>query len=165
MGRVNILHNTIKTIVVLSPTLLTRAGWALFTVNIKEVNHGRTNARLGRQPGNSTANDIVFRARHAYALGTYRPRAQAYPLCSPRTPLRRRCITRYSASLQRAGGQHSDGPLGGDHPVCHGRGGIHVPRADSRAYRATLCARARSEEHTSELQSQFHLVCRLLPPN
>src|SRR5689334_24644199 len=25
-----------------------------------------------------------------------------------------------------------------------------------------LCLRTRSEEHTSELQSQFHLVCRLL---
>src|SRR5438309_3876661 len=24
------------------------------------------------------------------------------------------------------------------------------------------CSRSRSEEHTSELQSQFHLVCRLL---
>src|SRR5689334_24547317 len=30
---------------------------------------------------------------------------------------------------------------------------------DGIAYRA---AEARSEEHTSELQSQFHLVCRLL---
>src|SRR5438309_5182873 len=28
--------------------------------------------------------------------------------------------------------------------------------------RGALCAGARSEEHTSELQSQFHLVCRLL---
>src|SRR5689334_24582617 len=27
---------------------------------------------------------------------------------------------------------------------------------------AVRCATARSEEHTSELQSQFHLVCRLL---
>src|SRR5689334_23983617 len=27
---------------------------------------------------------------------------------------------------------------------------------------ATVAARTRSEEHTSELQSQFHLVCRLL---
>src|SRR5689334_23901003 len=27
---------------------------------------------------------------------------------------------------------------------------------------ARLAARPRSEEHTSELQSQFHLVCRLL---
>src|SRR2546429_3442849 len=28
--------------------------------------------------------------------------------------------------------------------------------------RAGLCAHARSEEHTSELQSRLHLVCRLL---
>src|SRR5438309_8026839 len=27
------------------------------------------------------------------------------------------------------------------------------------------CTRSRSEEHTSELQSQFHLVCRLLLEN
>src|SRR2546422_6865259 len=27
---------------------------------------------------------------------------------------------------------------------------------------ATLCFKARSEEHTSELQSRLHLVCRLL---
>src|SRR5689334_24541253 len=32
--------------------------------------------------------------------------------------------------------------------------------ADSEA--ASGAGRARSEEHTSELQSQFHLVCRLL---
>src|SRR5689334_24348488 len=37
-------------------------------------------------------------------------------------------------------------------------------RSSSRS-RSTSCARIskqRSEEHTSELQSQFHLVCRLL---
>src|SRR5689334_24796969 len=35
------------------------------------------------------------------------------------------------------------------------------PRAEFPARAAIPCA-ARSEEHTSELQSQFHLVCRLL---
>src|SRR5689334_24572185 len=35
--------------------------------------------------------------------------------------------------------------------------------ARRRPYRAvSLCRGIRSEEHTSELQSQFHLVCRLL---
>src|SRR5438309_4491168 len=29
-------------------------------------------------------------------------------------------------------------------------------------YQSPRCRTARSEEHTSELQSQFHLVCRLL---
>src|SRR5438309_4355362 len=29
-------------------------------------------------------------------------------------------------------------------------------------HRGRLCDERRSEEHTSELQSQFHLVCRLL---
>src|SRR5438309_6089658 len=36
-------------------------------------------------------------------------------------------------------------------------------RADrSRGWRQASRCRRRSEEHTSELQSQFHLVCRLL---
>src|SRR5699024_12117072 len=41
----------------------------------------------------------------------------------------------------------------GDDPVCVARGGVpHNPGAH----------RGRSEEHTSELQSRFDLVCRLL---
>src|SRR2546429_4690171 len=32
----------------------------------------------------------------------------------------------------------------------------------ARAYQAWKCCRCRSEEHTSELQSRLHLVCRLL---
>src|SRR5260221_7844631 len=40
---------------------------------------------------------------------------------------------------------------------------VRAPSAESRA-RASMryCARARSEEHTSELQSHSDLVCRLL---
>src|SRR5689334_23859075 len=44
----------------------------------------------------------------------------------------------------------------------------HPPPAAARRARATrtpgsrAAGRGRSEEHTSELQSQFHLVCRLL---
>src|SRR5438309_5285070 len=37
----------------------------------------------------------------------------------------------------------------------HGGGGEHYPYKGPNA-------QTRSEEHTSELQSQFHLVCRLL---
>src|SRR5438309_3334265 len=52
--------------------------------------------------------------------------------------------------------------------------GDHAPRAGHRLFRTertrstsqeSLCPNEiaeRSEEHTSELQSQFHLVCRLL---
>src|SRR5690348_17955561 len=40
---------------------------------------------------------------------------------------------------------------------------LHVQRQSSAATRGKLNARsARSEEHTSELQSPVHLVCRLL---
>src|SRR2546427_8196501 len=56
----------------------------------------------------------------------------------------------------------------GESPVqaTTGRGSSHTPPSASRARRsATSRARAtskRSEEHTSELQSQSNLVCRLL---
>src|SRR5689334_25413352 len=54
--------------------------------------------------------------------------------------------------------------------------GLTRPAADQRAPRSDprpsadgadlcvirMCLKSRSEEHTSELQSQFHLVCRLL---
>src|SRR5689334_23862722 len=40
--------------------------------------------------------------------------------------------------------------------IVHPREGPHPPRA------ARAASPSRSEEHTSELQSQFHLVCRLL---
>src|SRR6266481_7535581 len=50
-----------------------------------------------------------------------------------------------------------------------GKTGCTIARAstdDLRAYLGSLAKRrfaaSRSEEHTSELQSQFHLVCRLL---
>src|SRR5207244_8674661 len=41
-------------------------------------------------------------------------------------------------------------------------GGWRAGRARRRGARAMRGARARSEEHTSELQSPDHLVCRLL---
>src|SRR5438309_11910697 len=37
-----------------------------------------------------------------------------------------------------------------------------APRLPARPGPRPSCRGARSEEHTSELQSQFHLVCRLL---
>src|SRR6266568_8144970 len=41
-------------------------------------------------------------------------------------------------------------------------GKVHPRPPASTAPRARRRASCRSEEHTSELQSQFHLVCRLL---
>src|SRR5689334_25057539 len=51
---------------------------------------------------------------------------------------------------------HARGPRRAGARARHGRRG----RAGSAAWRAGPSRR--SEEHTSELQSQFHLVCRLL---
>src|SRR5687768_17712608 len=44
------------------------------------------------------------------------------------------------------------------------RQGLELERAAMDAYMAAwrACTDARSEEHTSELQSRLHLVCRLL---
>src|SRR5438552_8998057 len=48
-------------------------------------------------------------------------------------------------------------------PVAAGRGpGRRWPGAASPRSHSTACERLRSEEHTSELQSPDHLVCRLL---
>src|SRR6266481_9156329 len=47
-------------------------------------------------------------------------------------------------------------PLGG------GEIARHLPTPGQHAARTPRSAVRRSEEHTSELQSQFHLVCRLL---
>src|SRR5689334_24627527 len=43
-----------------------------------------------------------------------------------------------------------------------GRNGHLLPFGTDRHERIHFVTFARSEEHTSELQSQFHLVCRLL---
>src|SRR6266481_425655 len=63
----------------------------------------------------------------------------------PRTPRRR---SGSSASISKAIRSSAAGPKSLGHP-----GGTSQARS-------SICPR--SEEHTSELQSQFHLVCRLL---
>src|SRR2546429_2497371 len=40
--------------------------------------------------------------------------------------------------------------------------GTFLPSATAKSPRATIRITVRSEEHTSELQSRLHLVCRLL---
>src|SRR5438309_2719146 len=59
----------------------------------------------------------------------------------------------------RAAGRPGAGPARGGAGCAGGRAG-----SPSRAVAHSLAAtnELRSEEHTSELQSQFHLVCRLL---
>src|SRR3989449_8064875 len=47
-------------------------------------------------------------------------------------------------------------------PAAGGRGGDDQPAVHAEPRGAAGVARARSEEHTSELQSRLHLVCRLL---
>src|SRR5689334_23909296 len=50
-----------------------------------------------------------------------------------------------------------------DHADCHDGGWrTRARRNRSGCGRSVLAQPVRSEEHTSELQSQFHLVCRLL---
>src|SRR2546422_5769932 len=59
------------------------------------------------------------------------------------------------ASGRAGGGQRGGGAQGRS---CGGRGG----RWRGRRGNGSARARERSEEHTSELQSRLHLVCRLL---
>src|SRR5689334_24122722 len=47
-------------------------------------------------------------------------------------------------------------------PAARNLFGGATPVFPNRVYKASLIGNTRSEEHTSELQSQFHLVCRLL---
>src|SRR5689334_24341569 len=48
-------------------------------------------------------------------------------------------------------------------PICAASGARRLGRGHARPRRSPeRVASRRSEEHTSELQSQFHLVCRLL---
>src|SRR5689334_24140662 len=57
----------------------------------------------------------------------------------------------------------SDAAVTDDGKTYHGTAGIHTwLDRSAREYTYTIELTSRSEEHTSELQSQFHLVCRLL---
>src|SRR5689334_12060656 len=67
--------------------------------------------------------------------------------------------------LVLTGALHSASPIAA-HQHKHGDGvkdiALRVPSVDDAYREATSRGATRSEEHTSELQSQFHLVCRLL---
>src|SRR5439155_20182422 len=76
----------------------------------------------------------LFRSRTAAASASPHPRPRAAPESPPAAPTR------------RAGSATS--PASGAGPRSPGRSGAAAP--------------GRSEEHTSELQSRGHLVCRLL---
>src|SRR5947208_13144625 len=67
------------------------------------------------------------------------------------------------AGFRKAGGAFFKQIFAAQQSVCSKRtlGGTRCPREPNRAP-ATSCAALRSEEHTSELQSPDHLVCRLL---
>src|SRR5256886_12418245 len=45
---------------------------------------------------------------------------------------------------------------------CPSSAPVHSEASRAQSFRTLACARHRSEEHTSELQSQSNLVCRLL---
>ena len=53
----------------------------------------------------------------------------------------------------------------GPHLGSYGDANADTPHLDALAARGTIYLNARSEEHTSELQSRRNLVCRLLPEN
>src|SRR5207249_5381179 len=63
-------------------------------------------------------------------------------------------VTRASAS--------TSAEVAGTSPGCMGRKRFSAVRPSASSSRAITSNRSRSEEHTSELQSRFDLVCRLL---
>src|SRR5687768_6200390 len=79
-------------------------------------------------------------------------RRRARPGCQPGRGRERRLADDHDPAQPRAGRTGGDGRA---RPPAVGRGGRVVPGD-------RLGRRRRSEEHTSELQSRLHLVCRLL---
>src|SRR5579862_645482 len=70
-------------------------------------------------------------------------------------------------TVSRSGARRSNVPFHSSSPCLRSsstRGRNVAPYFDSMRPRSipASCRSPRSEEHTSELQSQFHLVCRLL---
>src|SRR2546429_6667988 len=57
---------------------------------------------------------------------------------------------------------HDALPISAGGQVSAAAHGVSAGRAPSAAERRAETSRGRSEEHTSELQSRLHLVCRLL---
>src|SRR3989449_8546031 len=83
------------------------------------------------------------------------------PTAAPRIPVRRRRRGRWTrARLRRSRDRRRDAP------PAHGLASAGSGGLGDRARRARddgkPLVRPRSEEHTSELQSRLHLVCRLL---
>src|SRR3989449_4357023 len=142
-------------------------------------------ARAGRPPGD--ARGIGGRALR----GPYARRAAAPLGPAPRDGWRAQVLGRPEGSLAQPRRQASRGPrrrpparvrrLRGNHPrrqlrrrrgdrvgpralgAARGsRGGDEKGKAAVRAARLQAQGQVRSEEHTSELQSRLHLVCRLL---
>src|SRR5438309_7793445 len=87
------------------------------------------------------------------------PRSTLFPY----TTLFRSCARARAPRYPR----HGAGPAGAQRGdgTARGRSRCPLARLDFRGVFGKRCAPSRgfrSEEHTSELQSQFHLVCRLL---
>src|SRR5207244_9017068 len=100
-----------------------------------------------------------------------RPPAGAPPTTDPRSSEHDRptdAVRRGGAASLPARGPRGPGrpravrvDAGADHAVL-GHIGIHRGRAGARHPASAIYSDVRSEEHTSELQSPDHLVCRLL---
>src|SRR5689334_24242883 len=94
--------------------------------------------------------------------------AYSMPITLPPTTViaRGTCLSRTTSSPVTTTSPSAATPGGGAGlvPTAITMCAAEIRRQPSSAWTASVCASAneRSEEHTSELQSQFHLVCRLL---
>src|SRR5687768_18402809 len=98
---------------------------------------------------------LVFTRLHLFFFLMIRrpPRSTLFPYTT---------LFRSSPGRDRLGG-HPEGSRRGRSPRDdHGRRRRQEDDGDEGKHRQRRPGRARSEEHTSELQSRLHLVCRLL---
>src|SRR2546429_5152354 len=80
------------------------------------------------------------------------PRSTLFPYTTLFRSQQQKQKKRYSSDHSRIPPQPLDGP----------RGSLFPAKCDPFGRRSTGGRHLRSEEHTSELQSRLHLVCRLL---
>src|SRR6266498_5466286 len=89
------------------------------------------------------------------------PRSTPFPYTTLFRPTRRAEPDRLAPAVAGHHGARAGSDL--DHALCVARAGDHpAPVRDGHGPAHEPCVHSRSEEHTSELQSRPHLVCRLL---
>src|SRR5579862_1423949 len=109
---------------------------------------------LSRRPGaNCKCAGTRLEALHDYPSASH----DNHPQQRSKSQIERHWQVFYVTPRKSSKAQQPEASDGSSHRIV--RRGCYAPPVPSHTL---LCFAFRSEEHTSELQSQFHLVCRLL---